>query len=138
MAEVHDYQYGGSGEHSAVERIPRTVLQIAELLGNIGLRVYIIGARALMLHGVGLQRETRDWDVTITAPFTRELRDRITGMLRSKGFKVQWRKWGLLVEDDIHVDINYAPLILDEEWEARAFTHYRKRLPAEHRGPGDP
>ncbi|ALL00470.1 hypothetical protein Pyrde_0420 [Pyrodictium delaneyi] len=29
-------------------------------------------------------------------------------------------KWGLLVEDDIHVDINYAPLILDEEWEARA------------------
>ena len=41
-------------------------------------------------------------------------------MLRSKGFKIQWRKWGLVVEDDIHVDINYAPLILDEEWIKRS------------------
>ena len=48
-------------------------------------------------------------------PFTPKLRDALTRELRSRGFKVQWRKWGLLVEGDIHVDINYAPLILDEE-----------------------
>ncbi len=33
---------------------------------------------------------------------------------------MQWRKWGLLVEDDIHVVINYAPLTLDEEFVRRS------------------
>ncbi len=73
-----------------------------------------------MVHGVDLGRETRVWDVAIDKPFTPELRDNITRELRSRGFKAQWRKWGLLVEDDIHVDINYAPLTLDSEFIRRS------------------
>ncbi|MCE4603102.1 MAG: hypothetical protein F7B18_07955 [Desulfurococcales archaeon] len=65
-------------------------------------------------------RETRDWDITIDKPFIPGLRDAITRELRSRGFKVQWRKWGLLVEDGIHIDINYAPLILDDEFIKRS------------------
>jgi len=33
---------------------------------------------------------------------------------------LQWRKWGLFVEDDIHLDINYAPLTLDEKFIERS------------------
>ncbi len=58
--------------------------------------------------------------IVIDKPFTTELRDAITRELRSKGFKVQWRKWGFLVEDGIHIDINYAPLTLDEEFMNRS------------------
>jgi hypothetical protein len=101
-------------------RIPQTLLVIARILGELGIRVLIIGARSLVMHRVNLGRETRDWDVTLDKPFTPELRDAITRELRSRGFKVQWRKWGLLVEDDIHVDINYAPLTLDEEFIMRS------------------
>ncbi len=75
-----------------------------------------------MIHGVDLGRETRDWAIAIDKPFTPELRDAITRVLRSRGCRVQWRKWGLLVEDDIHVDINYAPLILDDEFYRRSRT----------------
>lgn len=96
------------------------LLRLSRILLGLGLRVFIIGARSLMVHGVDLGRETRDWDVTIDKPFTPELRDTLTRELRSRGFKVQWRKWGLLVEDDIHVDINYAPLTLDEEFLGRS------------------
>ncbi len=100
--------------------LPSTLIKIANLLESIGMKVFLIGARALLLHGINIGRETRDWNLTITSPFTKDVRDTITNVLRSKGFKVQWRKWGLLVEDDIHVDINYAPLILDEEWIKRS------------------
>lgn len=72
------------------------------------------------MDGVDLGRVTRDWDVAVDKPFIPELRDAITRELRSKGFKVQWRKWGLLVENDIHVDINYAPLTLDKEFVERS------------------
>ena len=82
--------------------------------------MFIIGARSVMVYGVDLGRETRGWDVAVDKPFTPELRDAITRELRSRGFKVQWRKWGLLVEDDIHVDINHAPLTLDDEFIRRS------------------
>ena len=97
-----------------------TLLLLSRLLAGLGLRVFVIGARSLMVHGVELGRETRDWDVAVDKPFTPETRDAVTRELRSRGFKVQWRKWGLLVEDDIHVDINYAPLTLDEEFIRRS------------------
>ena len=90
--------------------------EIARVLAGLGLNVYIIGARSLIVHGIDLARGTRDWDIIIDKPFTPELRDTITRELRSRGYKVQWRKWGFLVEDDIHVDINYAPLTLDNEF----------------------
>lgn len=97
-----------------------TLLRVARILGKLGVRVFIIGARSLILHGIDIGRTTRDWDFTIDKPFTRELRDAITDALRAHGFKVQWRKWGMLVENDIHIDINYAPLIFDEEFLARS------------------
>ena len=96
--------------------IHSTLLLVSRILAELGLRVFIVGARSIMVHGVDLGRETRDWDVAIDKPFTPELRDAITRELRSRGFRVQWRKWGFLVEDDIHIDINYAPLILDREF----------------------
>ena len=104
--------------------IPSTLLLISRILAGLGLKVFIIGARSIMIHGVDLGRETRDWDIAIDKPFTPELRDAITRELRSRGFKVQWRKWGFLVEDGIHIDINYAPLILDREFidRSRAVT----------------
>ncbi len=100
--------------------IHSSLLLVSRILAGLGLRVFIIGARSIMVHGVDLGRETRDWDIVIDKPFTPELRDIITRLLRSRGFKVQWRKWGFLVEDDIHIDINYAPLILDEEFMNRS------------------
>ncbi len=93
-----------------------TLRRVAKVLKQLGLRIFIIGARSIIIHGIDLGRETRDWDIVIDKPFTPELRDKITKLLRSMGFRVQWRKWGLLVEDDIHIDINYAPLILDDEF----------------------
>ncbi|MEM4971900.1 MAG: DUF6036 family nucleotidyltransferase [Sulfolobales archaeon] len=141
--EVTKRSYGGDVEHGdrvrrevegevrKVEQEPRkaseggvavlhpTLLLLSRLLTGLGLRVFIIGARSIVIHGVDLGRETQDWDVAIDKPFTPELRDAITRELRSRGFKVQWRKWGFLVEDDVHVDINYAPLTLDEEFANR-------------------
>ena len=93
-----------------------TLLLLSRLLAGLGLKVFVIGARSLMVYGVELGRETRDWDVAIDKPFTPEMRDAITRELRYRGFKVQWRKWELLVENDIHIDINYTPLTLDEEF----------------------
>jgi len=97
-----------------------TLVKVSRVLAGLGLRVFIIGARSAYIHGVDLGRETKDWDIAVDKPFTPELRDRITEALRAIGFKVQWRKWGFLVEDDIHVDINYAPLTLDEEFVSRS------------------
>jgi len=93
-----------------------TLYRIFNVLNSLGLKVFIIGARSILIHGVDLGRETRDWDIAIDKSFTPELRDKITRLLRNMGFKVQWRKWGFLVSNDVHVDINYAPLILDEEF----------------------
>ncbi len=100
--------------------LPRGVIRVARILSSLGLKVFIIGARSIIAHGVDLGRETRDWDIIIDKPFTPELRDSVTRTLRSQGFKVQWRKWGFLVKDDIHIDINYAPLTFDSEFEKRS------------------
>ena len=107
MAQGFSGDTSRAGEASSIHP---TLLLVSRVLARLGLRVFIIGARSVMVHGVDLGRETRDWDIAIDKPFTPELRDAITRELRSRGFKVQWRKWGLLVEDDIHIVINYAPL----------------------------
>ncbi len=99
---------------------PPDVRRVADILRELGLRVYLIGARSLIVHGVDINRATKDWDLAIDVGFTRELRDEVTERLRREGFRVQWRKWGLLVEGEVHVDVNYAPLIVDEEFRARA------------------
>ncbi len=109
-----------SGRAASHHQLHPTTILVSEILSGLGLRVFVIGARNIIMHGIDLGRETRDWDLTIDKPFTPELRDAITRALRSHGFKVQWRKWGLLVEDDTHIDINYAPLILDEEFIRRS------------------
>ncbi len=96
------------------------VIDIANILHKIGLNVFVIGARSLIMLGVNIGRETKDWDLVVDKVFTTELRDKLTGILRKSGYKVQWRKWGLLLENDIHVDINYAPLTLDEEFIKRS------------------
>jgi len=103
------------------------LLLVSRVLAGLGLRVFIIGARSIAVHGVDLGREMRDWGIAIDRPFTRELRDTITRELRSRGFKVQWRKWGFLVEGGgTRIDINYAPLTLDEEFveRSRAVAEY--------------
>ncbi len=69
-----------------------TLRRIVKLLNSLGLRVFIIGARSIMIHGVDLGRETRDWDIAIDRPFVPELRDEITRLLRGMGYRVQWRK----------------------------------------------
>ena len=112
--------YEDTSRARRTDSIHPTLLLVARVLAGLGLKVFIIGARSVMVHGIDLGRETRDWDIAIDKPFTPELRDAITRELRSRGFKVQWRKWGLLVEDDIHIDINYAPLILDKEFVDRS------------------
>ncbi len=116
---MQDFYENTDGSRRA-SGIHTDLLLVARILAGLGLKVFIIGARSVMIHGVDLGRETRDWDIVIDKPFTTELRDAITRELRSKGFKVQWRKWGFLVEDGIHIDINYAPLTLDEEFMNRS------------------
>ncbi len=121
---VKNYNPAGTNRdtknNSRVRSIHPSLLAVAEVLSRLGLRVFVIGARSVVIHGVDLGRETRDWDIVIDKPFTQELRDAITRELRSRGFKVQWRKWGFLVEDDAHIDINYAPLTLDQEFIKRS------------------
>jgi len=105
-----------SSSQSFMNSLHPTLLLISEILGELGLKVFVIGARSIVIHGLDLGRETKDWDIAVDKPFTPPLRDKITNVLRMRGFKVQWRKWGFIVTDNIHVDINYAPLTLDEEF----------------------
>ncbi len=110
-----------SRKGNAVEKyVPMVLQRIANILSNLGLITFLIGARSILVYGIDLGRETRDWDIVIDKPFTIDLRDKITRTLRSMGFKVQWRKWGFSIENGIHVDINYAPLILDKEFIKRS------------------
>ena len=60
--------------------LPSTLIKIANLLGSIEMKVFLIGARALLLHGIDIGRETRAWDLTIASPFTKDVRDTITNM----------------------------------------------------------
>lgn len=113
---VHDSREVGRSACNLHPTLPR----VSRILASLGLRVFLVGARSLIFHGIDLGRETRDWDTVVDRTFTPELRDLLTEALRSEGFKVQWRKWGFLVEDDVHIDINYAPLTLDEEFVRRS------------------
>jgi hypothetical protein len=60
--------------------------------------VYLIGARALILHGL-LYRTTKDIDVMVSVGNVEELRGKITEELRNRGFNVQWRSWGLSIKN---------------------------------------
>ena len=68
------------------------VKELVKILTSAGLEVYMIGTRSIIFHGVDLGRETKDWDLTIDKPYTIELRNKLTSLLRGKGYKVQWRK----------------------------------------------
>ena len=99
-------------------KLPPSVRRVVEICRSLGFRVFLIGARALEFYGV--VRHTADWDLAVDQPFTVEVRDRLTEALRGAGYAVQWRKWGLYVDAaGVHVDINYAPLILDSEFISR-------------------
>ncbi|RFA98266.1 DUF6036 family nucleotidyltransferase [Pyrobaculum aerophilum] len=99
--------------------LPPSVKQVVEICKSLGFKVFLIGARALQFYG--LYRQTGDWDFVIDKPFTAEVRDSLTAALRNAGYLVQWRKWGLYIDaGGVHVDINYAPLILDDEFIARS------------------
>jgi len=69
---------------------------VVEVLNAEGLEVYLIGARAMAFYGV--VRETRGWDLMIDAPYTPQLRDRLTRRLRELGLDVRWSWWGFSVE----------------------------------------
>ncbi len=98
-------------------------LEIVTILNRLGMKVFIIGARALELRGVSLNRETGDWDIFIDKPYTPEVRDILTKEFRSRGYNIQWRKWGIILEGGgLHVDINYAPLTFDEEFLRRCIS----------------
>jgi predicted nucleotidyltransferase len=104
---------------STIDHLAR-IRVVIDTLRSLGFKVFIIGARSLVMHGVDIGRETKDWDLFIDRHFDVELRDKITRLLRDRGFKVQWRKWGFHVNsDDVHVDINYAPLTLDDTFISR-------------------
>jgi len=104
---------------SIVDHLAR-IRVVIDILRSLGFKVFIIGARSLTIHGIDIGRETKDWDLFIDRHFDVELRDKITRLLRDRGFKVQWRKWGFHVNsDDVHVYINYAPLTLDDTFISR-------------------
>ncbi len=107
-------------EREITKLILKILQKIVSILHSIGVRVFIIGARASILLGINLDRETGDWGLTIDKQFTVELRDIITSVLRENGFKVQLRKWGFFVTDGMHVDINYAPLVMDNQFIERS------------------
>ena len=91
---------------STIDHLAR-IRVVIDTLRSLGFKVFVIGARSLVMHGVDIVRETKDWDLFIDRHFDVELRDKITRLLRDRGFKVQWRKWGFHVNsDDVHVYIN--------------------------------
>ncbi|MGQ9721078.1 MAG: DUF6036 family nucleotidyltransferase [Candidatus Jordarchaeum sp.] len=79
--------------------------------------VYLIGARALILHGI-LHRTTKDIDVMVSVGDVEELRGKITEELRRKGFDVQWRSFGLSIKTSSsnRIDVNVPLIIYDSEF----------------------
>lgn len=55
--------YEAMGEETA--RLHLTLLLLSKALAGLGVKVFIIGARSIMVHRVHVGRETRDWDVAI-------------------------------------------------------------------------
>jgi len=60
-----------------------------------------------------LEERLMIWSIAVDKPFTPELRNVLTRKLQRRGFRVQWRKWGLLDENDVHIDTSYAPVTLE-------------------------
>ncbi len=105
--------------------------EIISILNGLGMKVFIIGARALELRGVSLNRETGDWDIFIDKPYTPEVRDILTKEFRKLGINVQWRKWGIRLEfSEFHVNIYNIPLTFDEEFLRRCISTNNVYLPS--------
>ncbi len=104
---------------------------IISILNGLGMKVFIVGARALELRGVSLNRETGDWDIFIDKPYTPEVRDILTKEFRKRGINVQWRKWGIRLESsEFHVNIYNIPLTFDEEFLRRCISTNNVYLPS--------
>jgi len=111
--------------------VPRELREAIEIVSSLGVKAYVVGARSLIIQGIELGRETENWDLILSSPYTIHLRDSLTSEFRKRGFSVQWRKWGLLVEKNkVHIDINYAPLTLDQEFEERSKVIQGLALPS--------
>ncbi|MHC1629071.1 MAG: DUF6036 family nucleotidyltransferase [Candidatus Nezhaarchaeales archaeon] len=111
--------------------VPKELREAIEIISSLGLKAYIVGARSLIIQGIELGRETKNWDLILNSPYTVHLRDSLTSEFRKRRFSVQWRKWGLLIEKNkLHIDINYAPLTLDQEFEERSKVIHGLTLPS--------
>ena len=94
--------------------------EMVATLNRLGMKVFLIGYRALEIRGITINNETGDHDVFIDKPFTPEVRDEITSVFRGLGYNVKWRKWGMAIEyGDIHLNIHNTPLIFDDEFMGR-------------------
>jgi len=72
---------------STIDHLAR-IRVVIDTLRSLGFKVFVIGARSLVMHGVDIVRETKDRDLFIDRHFDVELRDKITRLLRDRGFKV--------------------------------------------------
>ena len=96
---------------------PEEFEELLRILEEFNYNAYLIGARALILHGL-LHRTPKDIPIMVSVGDVRELRGRITEELRKRGFSVQWRSWGLLVKtrSGYEFDVNGPLLIYDKEF----------------------
>ncbi|WXG42363.1 MAG: DUF6036 family nucleotidyltransferase [Candidatus Freyarchaeum deiterrae] len=96
---------------------PKEFNELLKILEEFNYNAYLIGARALALHGF-LHRTTKDIDIMVSVSDVKELRGKITETLRKRGFNVQWRSWGLLVKTSsgYEIDVNGPLLIYDDEF----------------------
>lgn len=96
---------------------PEDFEELLEVFEKSNYDVYLIGARALILHGL-LQRTTKDIGVMVSVGDVEQLRGKITQELRGRGFDVQWRSWGLSIKtpSSSRIDVNVPLIIYDNEF----------------------
>lgn len=107
---------------------PKEFEELLKVFEELNYYAYIIGARALILHGF-LHRTTKDIDIMVSASDIKELRGKITKELRLRGLNVQWRSWGLLIKTSsgYEIDVNAPLLIYDSEFHESS-KHIYKNL----------
>ncbi|MEX2725344.1 MAG: hypothetical protein Q6367_015750, partial [Candidatus Freyarchaeota archaeon] len=96
---------------------PEDFEELLEVFEKSNYDVYLIGARALILHGL-LQRTTKDIGVMVSVGDVEQLRGKITQELRGRGFDVQWRSWGLSIKtpSSSRIDVNVPLIIYDNDF----------------------
>jgi len=93
--------------------------EIIRILKENKSKVVVAGVRAFFYRGIPVFRFTKDLDIVCTLVID-ELREKVTKQLRSLGYNVSWRVWGLTVEKDLdRIDIMIKPIIIDEEFYER-------------------